>query len=1037
MALLFVYVILPAQNIFYPANASQTLQATAMDVAALLQKATNTTFTATAYTQQPTNGIILQYNNSIISNQACTVKTQNNGTITFEAAEDNGLVFGVYQYVHQLGFRFYQPGAIWQVIPTISNAFINIDTVYTCQYKYKTWFISGGHNTWAMDNNTQYGWDTYFGQNGHEWALYQRRNGMLGAYRFTGHRGDIMQGNYLQTLHNNPCYVAPYNGSRVANVQSVPDVNNVAAINLWSNTIQAQYTNFSTTIFTNIGIYPNIYRSYKYNYCNIGIEVPDGANWANTLDGAGCSNSQLLSESDQHILLANATANKINTTLPALQFQAYAYDTHANIPSNNMAISNKIDIQVVPTAFQFETSAKGLLNRWYNKTNNLSEYHYLNLLQWSGETPSVYLKDIKNTVQRIQDKNSQGVVWEASPAKFASLPYLLAANNFLLYHTAVDTTLLQFCTAMFGNAANQIFTLLQAWGKDEVLNISNGIQDNKYKIPYYFQLLQKADAAASIETELVQQRLLELKAYLHYMVLYYNWAFNQQGYNNKTIQAAALCMYAAKANKLKIINSYFLISDVVSKYQLTDSMYTLYNVASGTAYKNGALPLLTNEEIQQNYLADINNVATLIPNYLFNDAKTIISQFAQNNLQPLPTIDVKINYTQGKDYTHRSEFYIAAPTTGSFTIQYTPTFDMPLKGNINFTVEDVNNPLLVIKDITVQRQTSYLPITIQLPAAGTYKLSIVTKYKAALQLQIQTNGNYFYKQDAFLGNTIENYRSNLKSLPGYFYVPEGVNNIYFSINNSNPGGGGFATPLQINNSFNFIDATNKPLLATLVTNTDSALFTIALPNNINGQFIKASKMEQYRMCIANTSNYYWYAAPKPCGNTNFNATIIEQQGICIIQATAIQNNSYYTWQVINNGVLTQQNNANNILIPATINSAITIALIENSYCTTYKNILDDAAIINALLLCNKTNNAGHNAQVALTIYPNPSIGYYNITFNKKTTIIQQINIYNSTGKLVANFTQAAHFNISHLPAGIYFYRIVHQGMVYKGQVVKS
>ena len=1036
LALLFVHAILSAQNIFYPTNASQALQATAVDVAALLQKATHTSINALPYTQWPTAGIIFQYNNSIANNQACIVKNQNNGSITFEAAEDNGLIFGAYQYLHQLGFRFYQPGTIWEVIPTLSNAFIPIDTVYTCQYKYKTWFISGGHNNWVMDKSTQYNWDAYFGQNGHEWALYQRRNGMLGTYRFTGHRGDIMQGNYLQTLRSNPCYVAPYNGSREANVQSVPDVNNSAAIQLWSNAIQNQHINFSTTILSNIGIYPNIYRSYKYNYNNIGIEVPDGAHWANTLDANGCSGGNLLSESDQHIKLANATATSINSTLPALQFQAYAYDTHANVPSNGVAINNNIDIQVVPTAFQFETSAKGLLNRWYSKTNNISEYHYLNILQWSGETPSVYLQDIKNTLQRIKDKNSQGIVWEASPAKFASLPYLLAANNFLLYNTAIDSTLLQFCTAMFGNAASTIYTLLQAWGKDEVLNLNNGIQDNKYKIPYYLQLLQQADAATSTDNTLVQQRIFELKAYLHYMVLYYNWAFNQQSNASKIPQAAALCLYAAKANQLKIINSYFLINDIVSKYQSTDSMYVQYNVATGSAYKNGALPLLTNAEIQQNYLLDIQAIATLIPKYTFNTAATIISKFAENNLQPLPIITAKINYTQGKDYTHRSEFYVAAPAAGSFTIQYTPAFDMPLKGNINFTVEDVAQPLVVIKDITVHHQTSYQPIVVQLPAAGTYKLSIVTKYKAALQIQIQTNGNYFYKQDAYLGNTIENYRSNLKSLPGYFYVPAGINMVYFSVNNSNPGGTGFATPLQINNAFNFVDATNNTLLAALVSTADSALFAIALPNNTNGQFIKANKMEQYRMCIANTSNHYWYATPKPCGNTNFTCTVATQQTNCTIQATAVSNNNY-TWQVNNNGKISTYNTVSSIQIQALAAGNITVALVQNKYCATTKNMVDDIALQQALLLCNTATYLGQTSPMVITVYPNPSVGHFNIAFNNKITSVQQISIYNSTGKLMANFAKTAHFNISYLPAGVYLYKMLYQGVLYKGQVIKN
>ena len=43
-----------------------------------------------------------------------------------------------------------------------------------------------------MDNYANYDWDSYFSENGHNWSLYQLRNGMIAEYGFTGRRGDIM-----------------------------------------------------------------------------------------------------------------------------------------------------------------------------------------------------------------------------------------------------------------------------------------------------------------------------------------------------------------------------------------------------------------------------------------------------------------------------------------------------------------------------------------------------------------------------------------------------------------------------------------------------------------------------------------------------------------------------------------------------------------------------------------------------------------------------------------------------------------------------
>ncbi|MFM2360572.1 MAG: hypothetical protein RLY16_2565, partial [Bacteroidota bacterium] len=450
-----------SQTIVLPNLASNALRSTAEDVASLLNRATANQHYSVTTTSAANAAFLLIYDTTITNNQTCKVQRINN-QLVFRAAEDNGLIFGLYQYLHQLGFKFYQPGSIWEVIPALSQTLITRDTTYSSAFVYKTWFISGGYQAWKMDNQTQYFWESYGGENGHQWAQYQRRNGMLGANRFNGHRGDLMGGDYLQTLRDNPCYVANYNGSRTANVQSVPDVNNAQAMQSWSEAIRKQYAQYTQIVSNNPTIYPDLSHSLKYNYQHVGIEVPDGALWANTVGGS-CNNGNLLSESDQQFKLANNTANDLLQSFAGKRFQVYAYDAHANTPAAAIGVHPALDVQVVPTAFQFETSSKTLLKRWYTASTHVSEYHYLNIPQWSGETPSFHLTSLKQTLQRLTEQRSQGIVWEAGVSKFATLPYLLAANNQLLYQQPVDQTLENFCTDMFGNAAPAVLQLLKAW----------------------------------------------------------------------------------------------------------------------------------------------------------------------------------------------------------------------------------------------------------------------------------------------------------------------------------------------------------------------------------------------------------------------------------------------------------------------------------------------------------------------------------------------------------------------------------------------
>lgn len=840
-----------AQTVYYPALSSKLLKATAEDMAALLQKAIpGSTFSTRSYTATPAEGIILNYDANIADNQACRVQSDGANSIKFTAAEDNGLHFGIYQYLNNLGFRFYQPGSIWEIIPALSSSYKKIDTVYTSAYKYKTWFVSGGHNRWAMDNTNAFYWDSYFGENGHNWALYQRRNGMFGAMRFTGHRDDLMRGDYLTALQTNPCYVANYNGSRQANSQSVPDINSSAAKQLWAEAIEKKHVTSKNNIYANPVLYADIYRNFKYSYEYIGLEVPDGAKFGNSKENENCTAVDYPKESDQHFAIADFTAQKILSKYPDKHFQLYAYSGHADVPSANISINKNIDVQLIPTVYQMESSTNGLRNRWYNRFSNISEYLYLNLSGWSGETPSFNWDDLKGTLQIAKEKKSQGIIWEASPSKFGSLPYLLAANANLKDGTDVDKTLKEFCDNMFAGAANTVYQMMQLWG-DEKTRL------NKYRLDMYIRLMNTADNQVKDASEVVKERLRELKAYMHYMVLYFDLAANDQDKTSKEEKDAALCIYLAKTNRMQLVNSYYVIANIVSKYGTGSDFYTKYNVWNGTAYLNGTLPLITAAEIENDFKNDVSKYSSRVNDYVLETATAVKAEFKQAGVVPLPKINFTLAYTNGINYYNKTSFNIIAPAAGKFTIDYTARFDMPGKGYMNFLVESTDKALQVIKDFSIDNNSGTGTLTVTIPAAGNYMLTIISKYKTAATISINTNGNYFYKKGAFLGNKTENYRNDLSSLPGFFYIPKGINRIYFSV--ANFSNGKYASIENISNSFGIKDNNGKPVQLRLATPADSSFFYMEIPADAAGTFWQATSMNQYNLQFENTSNLLWYA----------------------------------------------------------------------------------------------------------------------------------------------------------------------------------
>lgn len=1025
-----------AQTICYPVHSSTLLKSTAGDVAILLQKAIpGSLFTTGAYSGLPQSGFIFVYDSTITGNQACRVESDGLNFIKFTAAEDNGMCFGVYQYLQQLGFHFYLPGSIWETIPLLTTPYKKTDSIYSFRFKYNGWSISGGYNQWVMDKNYNAGWGSYTGVNGYNWSLYQRHNGMTGQYGFSGHNSNIITGSNITTWQNNPCYIASHNNSRVVNSMSVPDVNNTFAKDLWASTIEQKYTAYRTSVLNNPNALINQYRSLNTSNYNVGIEVTDGAQWGNTKDNSGCNNDGYAKESDQSITLANYTAQKIGSKYPDVRFQVYAYSTHADIPSANMPINEKLDIQLVPEVYQNLTSTNGLRNRWYNRTKNLSEYNYLNLSGWSGETPSLDLDGLKATLQIVKDKKSQGLVWEASPAKFASLPFLLAANQNLQNNISVDSTLMEFCSSMFTEAGKTVYSLLQLWADNKKLagGISNG-----YKLPLYFELINKADLQIAQEPEIVKARLRELKAYLHYTALYYDWA-GDQGTNAKTSKAGALCLYLAKINKLQLVNSYYLILTISRSYETTSSFYQQYNVANGTAYQNGNLPLITDAGIESDFKNDLAKFTGVINKYKFETTDVIASRLDAAGLKIPEKLNVQLSYTNGMDYYHRSEFSIIAPKAGTFTIDYNPTFEMADKGYINFTVESTDRTLDIIEDFSLGRDAKAGSISIRLPEAGNYKLTVCSKYKSSVNLSITTNKNAFYKSGAFFGKATESYDKDIDK-PGYIYIPVGIDKLYFSLSNSNAGGKGFKSEAHINSAFAIQDANGNNLKARFVTPNDSALFYIEIPRESAGKFCRIiRKFYQYNLVFSNVNNFLWYAQPKPlpCKDADFTIDVISKDGHCITQLTANAKSGQFDWEIADGGNTYNYSNQRVIELPGYISQDAVVTLTNGLNCAMTKKIADDEKFVENKQACGMMVVQETPAVTVIpVVYPNPSTGIFKFMQNGTDFIASQVFIVNGQGNTVAVYNNVKQFNISHLPAGMYWYKMVIDKKEFTGKLVR-
>ena len=1026
---------LAAQTVYYPSDASTMLKNTAADMAQLLQSAMQgATINTQVYTSLPATGIVLVYDSSITDNQACYANGNGSNQLILKAAEDNGLIFGVYQYLREMGFLFYQPGDLWNVVPSIQSPFRQVSKIYTGRFKYQTWFISGGHRLWIMDKSTAYNWNgSYIGENGHTWSLFMRRNGMLGKHRYAGHRADILSADYMNTLQNNPCYVASNFGSRVASNSSVPDILNENAKHLWADAIEKKYSQTRNNIFSNPTTYKDLIRAFRYNNEYIGIEVPDGPRWGFGADSLNCNNEPYPSAADQAAILSNYTSAFIRSKNPGKRTQMYAYFTHADIPSGTL--HNSIDVQV-PTAFQVETSIKNLFKKWYQKHPNVSEYHYLNIPAWTAETPGFGWDGWKQAAERIKQNNGQGIVIEASPAKFASIPLLRANNNNLLYNQALEAEMQKFCTDMFGQAAQAAYDLLMFLGEEqEFLGYK---KENQYRLPLLFKKMERVHHLSANENNQVKQRVRELKAYLHYVSLYYDYSFNEKNSAaDKSSKAGSLCLYLARCNKLRIVNSYYLINRLVNSHNTDTAFVNQFNSQTGSAYQQGNLPLINEAEIEVNYQQDISKYVGKIPAYEFEKSQAIAQKIQAGAFTASKKIFVEVGYTLGAQYPGKEAYYFYAAAPGQLKLSYNAIFEMPEYGQVNFVVEEATSGTNVIFDSSIRSSQASGNININVPAAGNYCVVLSTKYKTKIDLEIGTSGFAFYKNAAFMGDVRENFSNKPSSFPGSFFVPQGLARVYFSVTNSYNSNSGYLSVTKLENYFIFKDNLGNRVTPKQVTG-DSLLYYLEIPGGQSGSFWQFfNTANRFNLCFANISNYYWFGTPKTCSNSDFEIDLVKEGGQCLVRLTAKNFDGTNEWQVFDKNKWVVYHNKKQLILPAGTSPYAVINHLESTNCSTQKSIWDIENYGAMLEACaSGASLPQQNEPVAVVAFPNPTTGFAQFKQAGESLLLTEITLYDVTGKKLLTKLNTNSINLEALPPATYFYRLKAAGLQHQGKIQK-
>ena len=191
------------------------------------------------------------------------------------------------------------------------------------------------------------------------------------------------------------------------------------------------------------------------------------------------------------------------------------------------------------------------------------------------------------------------------------------------------------------------------------------------------------------------------------------------------------------------------------------------------------------------------------------------------------------------------------------------------------------------------------------------------------------------------------------------------------------------------------------------------------------------------MIFSNISNYLWYAQPKPlpCSNADFKISVINKKGNCITQLTAVNNSGEFAWEVTDMGSTYTFSNQRVVELPDYSSPNAVVTLTNGINCSVIKKLRDDNQFLKDKQAC-ASGAPLPDIMLNPVIYPNPSTGNYNCFKNGAAVTADEIIISNAQGARMANFKQAAQFNISRLPAGLYWYKMLIKGVEFKGKLVK-
>ena len=489
-----------AQTIYAVQLNDGAFQQSLADLKTYLQKATDKNFSIQPYDNKIGKGIYIVLNKRGVLPSALFAKlekgsvedfvlTGNKEKLVLVANHPKGLSRAIYTYLDRLGIKWYFPGEEWTHVPALSQITFSKTQYVSPSFSIRDFFGTGGIvPVKAVDSNASLS---------RKWEEWKRRNRLGGQLVLAGHYGEAFNLKHRKELEAHPEYLALVNGKRQ-----------------WSTTAKWNISNKDLRdLFINDRVEELKRRMQQIKYSNeiitLSVEPADGYGHCECDD---CK--KIGTVSDRVFFLANEVAKAFAKVSPYAYVNLYAYSGHAAPP--NFKLEPNVIVQIIPYAFQKVGTPEQMITAWREKCKNLYLYDYYGIPDWHYDTPLSGGWSPAGLVNKLNDWKKfaiKGFMLESS--------YSIGSAGLGLYFMSrlgwnineqVKTIQSSFYKNMFGTAAPKVKAFYEK---------INGNFQGAADLPYLLNLLQQASTAS--KSDKVKSRIQLLQAYLHYLVVYYQW----------------------------------------------------------------------------------------------------------------------------------------------------------------------------------------------------------------------------------------------------------------------------------------------------------------------------------------------------------------------------------------------------------------------------------------------------------------------------------------------------------------------------------